>query len=376
MLAGMEIETKGTNGVTPLLAAVFGNNPAIVKELLELGADVLARESESEATSLHYAASGDPLKMMQGGGVSAPTREEVMEFSGIHYEEVNAAAIARLLLEYGADIEARDFAQQTPLFVAAKSGSLEVAKLLLSQGADIEARDGFQATPFMISVLGNNLELMKLLQENGADIHAVDERGANATWGAVANIKPELLDYTLAQGVSIDIDSKELLPTLHAACGQVIHEGNKADVAKIIKLLLEHGADPNSRDRMLNITPLHGAAQAANPEAIQLLLEYGASVNEIGHSVKATPLHMAASSACVECVKLLLDNGADPGIKDGDGNLPVQIAGAGREQVRKDKAQLEEDLSLSNSQMTKEDRRFFEEKAAAYEEIIRLLESV
>jgi hypothetical protein len=32
MLAGMDVEAKGANGVTPLLAAVFGNNPAIVKE--------------------------------------------------------------------------------------------------------------------------------------------------------------------------------------------------------------------------------------------------------------------------------------------------------------------------------------------------------
>jgi ankyrin repeat protein len=281
-----------------------------------------------------------------------------------------------MLLEHGADIEARDFAQQTPLFVAAKSGALEIAELLLAQGADIEARDHFQATPLMVSVLGGNLELVQHLVGQGADIYAVDEKGANALWGSVANMKPEILAYLLSQGVAIDIESDELLPTLHVACGRPADEGNKADVSEIIRLLLVNGADANARDVHYNSVPLHYAAQAANPDAVQLLLEYGADVNAIGHAINVTPLHFAASSAGVECVKLLLENGADIEIKDGEGHLPIEVASNGREQIRKDEVQLEEDLGLSGEQMNAEDRRFFEERIVAYDEIIKLLESV
>lgn len=376
MLAGMDVEVKGGNGVTPLLAAVFGNNPAIVKELLALGADAMARENESEATSLHYAASGDPLKVMQGEGVDAPTREEVSQGTGIHYEVGNAVAIARLLLEHGADIEARDFAQQTPLFVAAKSGVPEVAELLLTQGADIEARDHFQVTPLMISVLGGNQELLQLLEERGADIHAVDEKGANAAWGAVVSIRPQILAYLLSQDVMIDIDSDELFPALHVACGRPVDEGNKADIVEIIRLLLVNGADANARDKQYNSTPLHAAAQAGDAAAVQLLLVHGADVNAIGHAIDGTALHFAASSGSVECVQLLLDNGADIGIGDSEGLEAIDVARNSQQQAHRDEAQLDEDLSLSNSQMTTEDRLFFEQKIAAYDEIIELLDAV
>jgi ankyrin repeat protein len=53
--------------------------------------------------------------------------------------ENTKVAVARSLIELGADIEARDSIQRTPLMYACKAGSKEAVELLLSYKADIKA---------------------------------------------------------------------------------------------------------------------------------------------------------------------------------------------------------------------------------------------
>jgi ankyrin repeat protein len=54
------------------------------------------------------------------------------------------AEVARVLLEHGADIEAKHI--ETSLHYAAKRGHEEVVRVLLEHGADVEARDEVQSS--------------------------------------------------------------------------------------------------------------------------------------------------------------------------------------------------------------------------------------
>ena len=57
------------------------------------------------------------------------------------------AEMTKVLLEHGADVDARDSALNTPLHLAAWNGNAEAAKLLLESGAKIDAAGKFGHTP-------------------------------------------------------------------------------------------------------------------------------------------------------------------------------------------------------------------------------------
>jgi ankyrin repeat protein len=119
--------------------------------------------------------------------------------------------------------------------------------------------------------------------------------------------------------------------------------------SKVVEVLLEHGADPNIRDKYgatplhyaaaldypkivellhkkdlsdYDATPLQAAAEFNYPEVAELLLEHGANPN-IQDNDGDTPLHLAALRDYCEVVKLLLDHGADPTIRDNEGRTPL-----------------------------------------------------
>ena len=61
--------------------------------------------------------------------------------------EAGHTEIARLLINKGADIEARDAGYMRPLHLAAIYRHAEVARLLIQHGADVNAYDGYRKTP-------------------------------------------------------------------------------------------------------------------------------------------------------------------------------------------------------------------------------------
>jgi hypothetical protein len=103
-----------------------------------------------------------------------------------------------------------------------------------------------------------------------------------------------------------------------------LHWAAREDHVEVARLLLEHGADPNIQDKD-GLTPLHVAAFYGHVEVVELLLEHGADPN-IQDKYGDTLLHWAASKGRVDVVKLLLAHGANPTVKDKDGKTPLDIA--------------------------------------------------
>lgn len=128
---------------------------------------------------------------------------------------------------------------------------------------------------------------------------------------------------------------------------------------KMVKLLVEHGADLNQPSRRVEgDTPLIAALRWQMNSAAQYLIEQGASVDKY-NKYQESPLILAASWATdsdivrmlldhnaketinhvdnegnsalhrasdVKIVELLLENGADPEIKNGQGQTPLEQA--------------------------------------------------
>ena len=100
-------------------------------------------------------------------------------FSAVHQAACNSSECLEILLDHGADIEAKTMILSTPLIVAACNENFECVKLLLSKGANIEHRDENGKNALHHASHGCRLCAIALI-DSGANINAIDYNGDTA----------------------------------------------------------------------------------------------------------------------------------------------------------------------------------------------------
>jgi tankyrase len=91
--------------------------------------------------------------------------------------------IVKILLNAGADIDARDKMGITLLMLACGKSTQsykEIAELLINKGALINQHDRLGYTPLLLSLSGGSAEIAELLIEKGADVYAQTKHGDTA----------------------------------------------------------------------------------------------------------------------------------------------------------------------------------------------------
>ncbi|XP_046983511.1 ankyrin-3-like isoform X2 [Schistocerca americana] len=153
-----------------LIKAAMVGATADLRALLAAGADVGARDEAWESwTALHWTADrghveAARLLLEAGAEVGARTRQES---TVLHLAACSGhAAVVQLFTDstmYSVDPNAADIHSQTPLHCAASWGRAEAAFALLVAGADREATDASDLTPLDIAVRRNRQEVMQML---------------------------------------------------------------------------------------------------------------------------------------------------------------------------------------------------------------------
>jgi len=152
-------------GTTAIYAAALQGDPAIVRMLLEAGANPnIESNGEREGTPLCAAACwgyDDVVKELLAHGADPGQREgRGLGYSPLHWASRNGHQEAvRLILEAGADPNA-DVGGENPLRSAAWRGSLAVVALLLDHGADtgVRGEDGRTALQVADGWAGEDVE--------------------------------------------------------------------------------------------------------------------------------------------------------------------------------------------------------------------------
>jgi len=104
--------------------------------------------------------------------------------------------VVRALAQAGANVNAQSGVKRcTPLHMAARRGNIAAAEVLLEYGANIEARDSMGETPLRRAVNCGKTETAVFLLDHGADVHSKDRKGksvleAARTAAMKAAVKP------------------------------------------------------------------------------------------------------------------------------------------------------------------------------------------
>ena len=103
-------------------------------------------------------------------------------------------------LDGGGDVNAKDdFDGRTPLHYAAQLGHKEIVELLIANGADVNARRDGGRTPLLSAAYGHK-EIVELLINAGADVNAKGYDGWTPLERAIKRNHPETADLLRKHG--------------------------------------------------------------------------------------------------------------------------------------------------------------------------------
>ena len=176
----------------------------------------------------------------------------------------------KLLIEEGADVNARDEDGSTALIEAARYEHTEIAKLLIENGADVNAKDKDGWTALMgVAKTG---ETAKLLIEHGADVNAKDNDGMTALKWAAFEGECELARLLIENGANVNERSKFNWIALIRAVLQT-------DFEKAKNILSRAMDDDPVVEKRSSWTALIWALKRRKPDTARLLIDHGADVN-------------------------------------------------------------------------------------------------
>ena len=277
---------------------------AAVSRLLEQDARLVESTDDSDCTPLHYAAGGGFLELSEllverGADVNAQSYEHE---TPLHWAAVRShGAVVELLLAQGPDTEIGDDYGRTPLLlVARETGNVEIATALLDGGADVNARDRFDSTPLELAAWRGFTGAVDLFLDRGATVPA---GGQEAEALGLFSIEKGLVRL-----FRVLADDDADLSARNENGGSLLHSASKGGSPEIVEVMLDRGLDMDEQDRY-GRTPLHYAAEMGRLQVIELLADRGAAL-DMRSLAGYSALNMAQALGQEEVVELLRARGA------------------------------------------------------------------
>ncbi|KFM57169.1 Protein phosphatase 1 regulatory inhibitor subunit 16B, partial [Stegodyphus mimosarum] len=172
----------------------------------------------------------------------------------------------KLLIEFGANVNAKDSEQWTPLHAAATCGHIHIVKYLIAKGADLLAVNADGNMPYDICDDDTTLDYIENeMAKKGITQEMIDQTRAATEVKMLNDLK-----YLVSQGEGVDYTDDNGASPLHIAAAN--------GYLSVIEFLLDHhvSVDVCDDDQW---QPIHAAACWGHPDAIEMLVQAGADIN-------------------------------------------------------------------------------------------------
>jgi ankyrin repeat protein len=269
---GADVEARDKAGQTPLHCAAESNSEEMAKLLIAYGADVNAKRKDGETPlSLTLGASSGhfmELMLAHGADVNAKYGGSTL----LHLAASGRNEIVGLLLGTRSDVDvnAIDDRRNTSLHLAVFHGYKEAAELLLARGANVDARNQCDETPLHLAVLKRHhnwdvsrryRDVAELLLANGAEVNAKTNKGSTALHLAAITGDKSMAELLLSSGADVDAENYDGYSPLsearfngHEVCAELlVAYGAKVDKKgnEMLALLREFLQGDSMRDRTI-----------------------------------------------------------------------------------------------------------------------------
>ncbi|KAL7769815.1 hypothetical protein ACKLNR_001199 [Fusarium oxysporum f. sp. zingiberi] len=341
--SGANPHMPGYNGDTPLhLAAILGD-VEIVENLLDYGADTHTSNKYGHiplVLAVRYGKESTYMKLLERGAVDIcgeNSRTALMEAAS-----VGDLALMEKLIEEGAKVDFCDRDGQIALMEASWFGHTRIVELLLENQSNVNHQDHKGDTALTKACIGDHADVIELLVaanarldiENDKGDTAIDLGGRYCGEDSIKRLLHHSTDSTIRDQhsgtvlisasnwerpdiVSLILEDAELKPTskfINLALSEACSNLNE----RIVRLLIDHGANPNM--------PLKARRQSS------LLTHAIDSGDDVGINIEgddgdfSRPIHEAAARGTKTMVQSLIERGVSVNRRSSAGLFPLDYA--------------------------------------------------
>ncbi len=295
MIYGADLEKKDLDEKTPLFLAMENEHMEVMRRLLKGGA------SFTPETLIKISKLGRPNAVRALLDTQDPkvTKQEALNAALLGVSEKGHVEMMELLLDRGADLNARDrFSGNTSFMLCAKGGHFKGVQELLRRGADYRLKNKDGESAYEMTKASRLFEVRQHLRS----LRELDE---DALMKAAKLGDTKKLHELVEKGVDIKCEICQPGP-LRVACEQ----GHLEFVKALFSLGAEvSSVEPQSPERRNHDREIHAACKNRQTEIIRLLVSKGVDVNAKGER-ELTPLMEASENGQLATVELLIGLGA------------------------------------------------------------------
>ena len=155
--------------MTTLMQAVKTNNVALVKKMIEQGAEVNELDANDDAPLVMAAYEGytDIVQLLLAAGADVAAVDPGMKATALHAAAyAGRTDAARLLITYGIDLNKQGpYNGYTALHDAIWQNHVATAKVIIDAGADLTLRTNNGETPLMMAKTRGRKEIATLIEQ-------------------------------------------------------------------------------------------------------------------------------------------------------------------------------------------------------------------
>ena len=203
------------------------------------------------------------------------------------------------------------------LHAAVKANQIEIALLLLERGAEVDAKTNGGTTPLHVAVDFNNVEMISILAKHGANIDAQSKLGRTPLFVAVIKDQPSVAKMLIDLGANLNLRNGGERET-------ALHRAIRYNELHMSEMLIKSGADVQVQDRF-GFTSLGTIMRYKRSRILEMVIFNGIDINDPTPSGNLL-INEIIERSYFQLIKIIIRDKSTLLPKNNQGDTPIEFA--------------------------------------------------